>query len=288
MPHQPLKPTFRHLRLGTTLRKFRNHAGMTLEEAAAAMGWNVPKLSKIENARQQIRPADVTRLLGVYRVTDADALTAMENLARDASKQGWWQTYRDVVSPAYADYISLEDEAQRISEWAPLLVPGLLQTAAYARETITATTTSRTPEEIMALAEVRQARQAVLTRPTRPLQFWAIIHEAALHQRFAMRPATMREQLRKLLDAAELPNVTIQILPLDSTAHPGMLGGFSLVTFPGPVGDLVSLENIGGAFYVEGDAMLPFTGAVERIRATALPVEDSLARIAELEEGHRK
>ncbi|MEU3282495.1 helix-turn-helix domain-containing protein [Streptomyces antibioticus] len=288
MPHSPLVPTVRRRRLGQTLKKLRNDAGMTLEDAAVTMGWKVPKLSKIENARQQIRPAEVTGLLKAYGVKDTEVFTALENLAKDAGKKGWWQTYSGVVSPAYADYISLEDDAERICEWAPLAVPGLLQTAAYARETMTATSDSRTPEEIAALAEVRQARQAVLTKPGRPLQLWTIIHEAALHTRFEVRPATMREQLRKLLDAAEMPNVTVQLMPLDSTAHPGIFGGFGLVSFPGPTPDVVLLENLSGATYVEGDGTQPFTGAVERIRAAALSVEDSLARIAQMEEGHRK
>lgn len=288
MPHSPLVPTVRRRRLGQTLRKLRNDAGMTLEDAAVAMGWKVPKLSKIENARQQIRPAEVTGLLKAYGVNDPEVFTALENLAKDAGKKGWWQTYSGVVSPAYADYISLEDDAERICEWAPLAIPGLLQTAAYARETMTATSESRTPEEIVALAEVRQARQAVLTRPGNPLHLWTIIHEAALHQRFAVRPATMREQLRKLLDASEMPNVTVQLMPLNSTAHPGIFGGFGLVSFPGPTPDVVLLENLSGATYVEGDGAQPFANAVERIRAAALSVEDSLARIAQLEEGHRK
>ncbi|MGW0885380.1 helix-turn-helix domain-containing protein [Streptomyces sp. NPDC002671] len=288
MPHSPLVPTVRRRRLGQTLKKLRNDAGMTLEDAAVAMGWKVPKLSKIENARQQIRPVEVTGLLKVYGVKDTEVFTALENLAKDAGKKGWWQTYSGVVSPAYADYISLEDDAERICEWAPLAVPGLLQTAAYARETMTATSGSRTPEEIAALAEVRQARQAVLTRPGNPLQLWTIIHEAALHTRFEVRPATMREQLRRLLDTAEMPNVTVQLMPLDSTAHPGIFGGFGLVSFPGPTPDVVLLENLSGATYVEGDGTQPFTGAVDRIRAAALSVEDSLARIAQMEEGHRK
>ncbi|GAA1899004.1 helix-turn-helix transcriptional regulator [Streptomyces sodiiphilus] len=280
-------PTIRRRRLGTTLRKLRNDAGLTLEEAAEAMGWQPPKLSKIENARQKIQPAQVTTLLKAYKITDAEVFTALENLARDADKKGWWQTYSGVVSPSYADYISLEDDAERICEWTPLVIPGLLQTANYAMETMAGTTLSRTPQEITALAEVRRARQAVLSRPDKPLEFWAIIHEAALHQRFAVRPETMREQLRRLAEAAQLPNVTLQIMPLDSTAHPGILGGFSLVSFPGPAPDIVLLENLSGATYVEGDGTSPFAQAVERIRAAALPVEDSLARLSILEEGHR-
>lgn len=261
---------------------------MTLDSAAGAMAWRAPKLSKIEGATQAIKPAEVETLLTVYGVQDAPLKDALKALAQDAGKKGWWQTYSAIVSPAYADYISLETDAETICEWSPLVIPGLLQTAAYARETIAGVTTSRTPEEVVALAEVRMARQAVLSRPGTAPELWAIIHEAALHQRFPARPATMREQLRRLLDVSEMPNVTVQLMPLNSTPNPGVVGSFTVTAFPQPMPPVVLLENLSGATYVEGDDAAPFAKAFDRIRATALPVEDSLARIAELEESHRK
>ncbi|MEU9213429.1 helix-turn-helix transcriptional regulator [Streptomyces sp. NPDC048415] len=286
MPNQPLVPTVRRRRLGSTLKQIRNDARMTLEDAATAMGWTVPKLSKIENAKQQIQPKAVTDLLKAYGVSEPDVFTALENLARDAGKKGWWQTYSGVVTPAYADYISLESDAERICEWTPMLIPGLLQTAAYARETIAANAVTRTPEEVGALVEVRQARQAVISRPDNPLEVWAIIHENVLHQRFAVRPATMREQLRRLLDVAEMPNITIQIMPLNATPHPGTVGGFTVVNFPGPTPDVVLVENLLGNSYVEGvGAVKTFAGAFERIVAAAMSVDDSLALIKRMEEG---
>ncbi|MFD1657378.1 helix-turn-helix domain-containing protein [Streptomyces caeni] len=288
MPNSPLVPTVRRRRLGASLRRFRNEAGMTLDAAAGAMAWRAPKLSKIEGATQSIRPVEVEALLTVYGVQDTRVKDALKALAQDAGKKGWWQTYSTIVSPAYADYISLETDADTICEWSPLVVPGLLQTAAYARETIAGVTTSRTPEEVVALAEVRMARQAVLSRPGTAPELWAIIHEAALHQRFPARPATMREQLRRLLGVSEMPNVTVQLMPLDSTPNPGVVGGFTVTAFPQPMPSVVLLENLSGATYVEGNDAAPFAKAFECIRVTALPVEDSLARIAELEESHRK
>jgi transcriptional regulator with XRE-family HTH domain len=288
MPNAPIVPTVRRRRLGTTLKRLRNDTGLTLEEAASAMGWKGPKLSKIESATQYIRPGEIAPLLSVYGISDSEVVTALENLAKDAGKKGWWQTYSGIVSPAYADYISLESDAAQICEWSPLVVPGLLQTAAYAREHLAGSTTSRTPEEVAALAEVRLARQSVLTRPGQPLEFWAIVHEATFHHRFPGRPSLMRDQLRRLLDRADMPNVTVQLMPLDSTTHPGVAGSFSLVRFPGPTPDVVLLENLRGETYVEGDEASPFAKAFERIRATALSVEDSLARIAQMEEAHRR
>ncbi|MGW6601339.1 helix-turn-helix domain-containing protein [Streptomyces sp. NPDC055036] len=289
MPNARPVPTVRRRRLGEALRRYRNATGMSLDVAAEAVGWIGPKLSRIETANGHIRPNEVAGLLKVYGIDDPEVVDALEGLAKDARKQGWWQTYSGIVAPAYADYISLESDADSIHEFAPLLIPGLLQTAAYARETIAANATTRTPDEVAALAEVRQARQAVLTRPGKPLKIWAVVHEAVFHQRFAVRPSTMRDQLQRLLDVSEMPNVTLQILPLDATPHPGGAGAFSLVGFPGPMPDVVLLENLIGATYVEGvDDVQTFANAYERIVAAALPTDDSLALIARMEERNRK
>ncbi|MEU8272493.1 Scr1 family TA system antitoxin-like transcriptional regulator [Sphaerisporangium sp. NPDC049002] len=161
MPNARPVPTVRRRRLGESLRRFRNAAGLNLDDAAAALGWKAPKLSRIENANAHIRPAEVTALLKAYAVTDPEVFGALGELAKDAGKRGWWQTYGGIVAPAYADYISLESDSDSIRVFAPLLVPGLMQTAAYARETIAGITMTRTPEEIAALAEIRLARQAV-------------------------------------------------------------------------------------------------------------------------------
>lgn len=289
MPNVRPVPTVRRRRLGEALRRYRSEAGLTLDVAAEHMGWIGPKLSRVETANGHVKPGEVAALLKVYEIDDPAVVSALAGLAKDAKKQGWWQTYSGIVSPTYADYISLESDADSVHEFAPLLIPGLLQTAAYARETIAANAITRVPEEVAALAEVRQARQAVLTRPDGALKLWAVIHEAVLHQRFAVRPTTMREQLRRLLDVSEMPHVTLQIMPLDATPHPGSVGGFSLVGFPGPMPDVVLLENLIGSSYVEGvSEVRTFAEAFERIVATALSTDDSLALIARTEEGQRK
>ncbi|MEU8270125.1 DUF5753 domain-containing protein, partial [Sphaerisporangium sp. NPDC049002] len=148
--------------------------------------------------------------------------------------------------------------------------------------------TRSVPEEIAALAEIRLARQAVLTRPSGPLKVWAVISEAVLHQRFAVRPDTMRDQLRRLREVSDLPNITLQIMPLDAAPHPGSAGGFSLVGFPDAMPDVVLLENLIGASYVENVAEVKtFADAFNRIVATALSVDDSVALITRMEEGNK-
>ncbi|MGR3937869.1 helix-turn-helix domain-containing protein [Streptomyces sp. BRA346] len=293
MSYQPV-PTVRRRRLGSTLRRLRTEAGMTLDAAAEALNatangspgarhWTAPKLSRIENANATIRTTEVEVLLRAYEVTDREIRIALEGLAKDAGKRGWWQTYRGVVAPAYADYISLESDADSVRDYAPLVIPGLLQTSEYARETIAANARARSAAEVSALAEVRLARQAVLTRADTPLRLWAVIHETALRRRFADRPAIMAEQLRRLLDVAEWPTVTLQVMPIDAAPNPGDAGAFTLVGFPGPMPDVVSQENLRGPTYVEGvDDVNVFVDAFGRIADSALSPDATKGLIADL------
>ncbi|QKV94762.1 helix-turn-helix domain-containing protein [Streptomyces sp. NA02950] len=293
MSYQPV-PTVRRRRLGSALRRLRTEAGMTLGAAADALNaaehgsaharhWTAPKLSRIENANATLRTAEVTTLLRAYAVDDADVRAALEVLARDAAKRGWWQTYRGVVAPAYADYIALESDAESVRDYAPLVLPGLLQTPDYARETIAAHTVTRDKAEIDALAEVRLARQAVLTRPAAPLKLWAVIHEATLRRRFTGRPAIMTAQLRRLLEVAAWPTVTLQVMPIDAAPNPGDAGAFTLVGFRGPMPDVVTQENVCGPTYVEGaDDVHVFADAFGRIVDSALSAEATVALIAGL------
>ncbi|WNI19948.1 helix-turn-helix domain-containing protein [Actinacidiphila sp. ITFR-21] len=277
MPNVRAVPTLRRRRLGDALRVYRRRAGLSLDRAAELMGWAESKLSRIENALARMHPQDIAVLLALYGVTDSGTVTALEGLARDASKTGWWQPYGDVVAISYRDYLTLESDAGSTHIYTPELIPGLLQTGAYAREVIAATAITRTPEEVTALAEVRKARQTILTtRDGGPLTLWAVIHESAFHKRFAATPTIMRDQLRHLLDMADLPNITIQVMPLAATPHPGMLGTFEIVRFPAPWPNVVTLESLRGTTFIEGtDDAAIFSAAFQRIVAAALSVDDS-------------
>jgi transcriptional regulator with XRE-family HTH domain len=265
------------------LRRLRGDAGVSLETAAAKMDWHPSKLSRIENAKAHIRVQSVAPLLNVYGVTDPGVVSALEGLARDASKTGWWQTYSGVVAPAYVDYISLESDAESIRTYAPLVVPGLLQTAAYARAVITANAITRTSVEVAALVEVRLARQAVLSRPDRPLKLWAIVEEAVLHRHLPDDPNVMDGQLQRLLEVSHLPGVTLQVVPLDAVPHPGGAGAFDLVSFPHPMPGVVEIESLHGSNYVEGtEDVTLYESVFNRVSAAALSEDDSLTLIHRL------
>jgi transcriptional regulator with XRE-family HTH domain len=279
------EPTVRTRRLGSELLRLREAAGLKLDDVTSRTGMPASKVSRIEKARLGVRPNDLTSLLDLYGVDDAAKRDVLQELARDGRKRGWWQTYRDVISPAYADLISLEADAVTMQTFQTTLIPGLLQTAAYARATIEAIRMDSQPEEVDALVDVRMARQSVLSRRD-PLELWAIIHESALHPRVSSHPLLMKEQLQMLLDKQRLPHVSIQVLPLSAPPHVGMSGSFAVVGFPEAASlDVVLVESLTSALYVEDAAEVSRYGsAFERLRAAALPFDESADLIARLKD----
>ncbi|MEU7376602.1 DUF5753 domain-containing protein [Streptomyces albidoflavus] len=280
-------PTVRRRRLGAKMRGLRGD--LTLDYVVEASGgrFNVAKLSRLETAKSAAKQKDVEDLLDLYvhlgREVDPELRSALVTLSREGAKRGWWHSYRGVLTPMYEDLISLEAEASTIRTWQVATVPGLLQTAEYAGETITSTAmSSAIADRVSALVEIRLARQSVLTNRQEPLNLWAIISETALHTRTA-EPAVMREQLSRLDRMASLPNVTIQVMPSETAPHVGQTGSFTILGFGGHSDlDVVHLESLTNALYVEdGPQVATYAEAFERLRAAALPVERSLDLIAE-------
>ncbi|MBW5481507.1 helix-turn-helix domain-containing protein [Streptomyces bambusae] len=270
-------PTVRRRRLGSELRRLREGAKLTLDEVEAQSGLSASKVSRIESATRGAKPADVEQLMSTYQLEDPDIRAFLLTLAKDGGKRGWWQSYD--LTPVYADLISLEHDASTFNTFEPMLIPGLLQTAGYARAVINALSMTATPAEIAPLVEVRMARQSVLTRP-RPLKLRAIIHEAAISAR-APGVGVMRDQMQRLLDVAEYPHVTIQVLPLDAELHPGAAGGFTVLGFGQAGLDVALLEQLDSSLYIEEPHDVSrYAEAFERLTASALPFDQSLSLIA--------
>jgi transcriptional regulator with XRE-family HTH domain len=271
--------------LGGELRRARDESGLKIDEVAENLGWPASKVSRIEKGSLGVKPPDLDALMDVCGIKDLAKRDVLHRIARHGRQRGWWQTYRDIISPAYADLISLEDGAKSMRTYESTLIPGLLQTAAYARATIEAIRMDSQPEDADGLVAVRQARQSVLSR-REPLELWAVIHEAALRPRIKSNPEMMREQLQMLLDKQRLPHVSIQVLPLDAPPHVGMSGGFAVLGFPETADlDVVLVESLTSALYVEDTAEVSRYGsAFERLRAAALPFDESADLIARLKD----
>jgi transcriptional regulator with XRE-family HTH domain len=251
----PGSPTVRRRRLAAELREIRERRGKSGDAVAAALRWSPSKISRYELARTALKPREVERLLDYYEVTGSrrDVLLA---LAEDAARKGWWEEYADSLSPDYQQFIGLEHEASTISIWHVEVVAGLLQTEAYARHVISSYSQVEpvAPGMIERLVRVRMQRQHVLDRePT--LHLSIVLDESILTRRIGTEEI-MYEQLQRLAEDAERPNVTLQILPLDAQHH---VFGESFVLFRfGPdndamLQDVVSAEHLRNAFSVEGE-----------------------------------
>lgn len=276
-------PTVRRRRLGLKLRQLRREAGLSVDDVGESGIASAAKVSRLENARYAAKPEDITALLDLYKVDDPELRTALLGFARDGSQRGWWHSYRGMMSTTYADLVSFESEATDMREWAIAGIPGLLQTPEYARQIIAATAMHEAvAEKVDPLVEVRMGRQAVLGQENAPT-FWAIISELALHTQCSGK-GVMREQLNKLLATVDRPNVTVQVLPLQSPPNVGLLGAFGLLTFESHNGlDVVYLEHLDSAAYVEEESgVAVYQAAFDRLRASALSPEASAERIEEI------
>jgi transcriptional regulator with XRE-family HTH domain len=277
-------PTVRRRRLAAELRRLRERAEMTLEQAAGQFEWSVAKLSRIETARVGINLADLRFLLKIYDVTD-ERVEDLVSLARRARMRGWWESYADTLPSDYASYIGLESEAAAIRCFDALTLNGLLQTTDYAREIIRASLMALSPPgEVERRVEVRTTRQRVLTRELNPTRLWSVIDEAVLRRYVGSSPTVMKAQCDHLLELSELPNVTVQVLTNGVGAHPATTGTFSILEFPEPQDpDVVYLETLTANIFVEDDAQAyRYALAFDHLRAMALGPDESRAFIAAL------
>lgn len=283
MSNAQLQPTTYGLLLGQQLRQLRTAASVTLEDAAETLGCHPSKISRMENGKQHVFDEDIPPLLARYG--RSELIIPLQKLARDAMDATRLRHTFGALDPSYADLIALEVTAESVHVYAPLVVPGLLQTAMYAAVITAGVMPNKTRQEIVKLVEVRQNRQAVLTRPDHPLKYWTIIDESVLRRSF---PApVMREQLDRLLaDAVGKPNITIQVMPLFADPHPGVAGGFDLISFPPPMPTILKLETIGGVSHLHDPTQVEFSRAAwDNIANAALSASDSLTFMEQLREG---
>ncbi|MCA1189388.1 MULTISPECIES: helix-turn-helix transcriptional regulator [unclassified Saccharopolyspora] len=275
-----VSPTVRRRRLAAELRRLRGLAEVTQQQAATHLGCTQAKIGRFETAKRSPSIGDVSALLDFYAVNGAER-EQLINLARDARKRGWWHSYSDVLPEWYETYVGLEAEASSMHTWESEAIPGLLQTAEYAYA-ITKSTLIRADEpEISRRVELRMQRQDRITG-SQPLDLWAVIGETAL-RRGVGGSAVLRRQLEHLLALAELPNVTLQVMPLDAGAHPAQAGPFVILRYSNHVDpDVVYLETHVGGLYLERDNELSkYVTMMDHLRAHAIDPEGSIQVIHE-------
>ncbi|NIK59749.1 helix-turn-helix domain-containing protein [Kribbella shirazensis] len=278
-------PTALRMMLGGHLRELRERAGVTRTDAGWAIRSSESKISRLELGRVGFKERDVADLLTLYGVHDAPERDRLLALAREANDPGWWHRYGDVTPEWFDAYLGLEATAELIRTYEIQFVPGLLQTADYARAVARlGPSGTRTDSEIERLVALRTRRQRALDREP-PLKLWAVIEEAVLRRPIGGTDV-LRDQLGALLEATARPNVTVQIIPLESSGHAATGGAFSLLRFPQrDLPDIVYLEHLTSALYLDKrDDVETYTQALELLASTSPPpqqTEQQLTRLLE-------
>jgi len=261
-------PTVLRILLGAQLRSLREAKRLSLEEAGNVIRASHSKISRLENGRVGFKDRDIVDLLTYYGVTDEKQRQELRELAVRANSPGWWHDYADVLPSWFEDYVGLEEAASQIRAYEVQFVPGLLQTEDYARA-VTMLGYSN-PKEINRRVKLRMARQAILSRPNPP-SLWVVLDEAVLRRPIG-GPATMRAQLKHLIEMSQRPNVTVQVIPFKAGGHAAAGGAFSLLRFAEhDLSDVVFLEQLNSAQYLDKpDVVDGYLAVMERLCIGAL------------------
>jgi len=272
-------PSVLRMILGRQLEELRTRAGLTYEEAGAAIGVSHSTIRRMEAAKvARLRLADAEKLLQVYGVTDRQEIDTFLKSVREASKRGWWHTYRDVMPDWFAAYLSLEQAALQVRAYENEFVHGLLQTEEYARALLGAGNPHAPTEATERRVALRMRRQELLTREAPP-RVWVVMDETVLRWPVG-GAAVMRAQIAHLIEVNRLPHVTLQIMPFANGPHPAMrAGAFHLFRFRAPeLPDVVYLNGLVGAVYLDkGDDVVVYREALDRLGAQAAPARKTEA-----------
>ena len=246
-------PTAARVVLGAQLRRFREGAGVSREEAAESIRASVSKISRLESGRIGSKPRDIRDLLALYGLSGDAEWATLLTLAEQGNRLSWWHEYGDVVPAWFEPYLGLEQAASLIRTYEVQLIPGLLQTPGYARAVIRLGHETASEEELSQRVSLRIGRQRIL-RPGQPAppRLWAVIDEAAL-RRPVGGAATMRTQIRHLIDVSdptEAGLVTIQVIPFRRGGHAAAGGPVMFLRFAeDDLPDVVYLEQLDSAWH---------------------------------------
>jgi len=275
-----VNPTVRRRRLGQELRRLRELKGMTAEEVAERLLVSQSKISRLENGRRSISQRDVRDLCGVYEVEDHRIVDSLMQMAKDSRQQGWWHSFGDIP---YSVYIGLETDAASLRVYDPQVVPGLLQTRQYAEALIAGALPETAATDVEKRVQVRLRRQERITAPENPLRLWTVMDEAAVRRVVGNR-SLMRDQLEYLVEQSQLPHVTVQVIPFDMGAHPGLNGQYAILEFPDAAdSSVVYIEGVTSDLYLEkANDVQKYSVMYEHLRAQALNADQSRQFIADI------
>jgi transcriptional regulator with XRE-family HTH domain len=276
-------PLVQRRRLRTELKRARQASGLTQEQVAAEMDWSLSKVIRIESASSGISANDLRALLQLYGVADPEQVASLLALARAARRRSWWAAYSDIAPQSLLQLIEYESAAYVIRQFETMFIPGILQIEDYAREAIrNYYGEGLGSEKVRALVELRVLREDLFDSENPP-SFHFMIDEAAV-RRLVGGSSVMRRQLRRLIEIADKPNITVEVIPFSAGLHPGMKGPFEIIEFADPpVSDIVYLEGPRVDIISDDpEEILKYREAFERLVKASLGPRDSLTLIARI------
>lgn len=280
-------PSVDRRRLRTILRHERDLAKMTQDQVATAMDWSLSKVIRIESGAVKISTNDLRALLDLYRMSPERANELLE-LARAARKPPWWTEYREHLSPSFVYYLGLEPDAAEVRTFHSTIIPGIVQTGAYARATIAGTALEPLSSETMERRfKVRMRRQSEFFGQANHPRLHVVLDESAI-RRLVGDTQVMREQLLHLVGLANDPQVTIQVIPFAHGIHVGTSGPYIIIDFPDP--EAVPVLYLEGAFDDETvkekpEAIETYRRSFRQLQASALDPAQSIEFIRQVAEG---
>lgn len=280
-----VSPVVPRRRLRTELKRARLEARQTQSDVAVAMDWSLSKIIRIEAGTVSISTNDLKALLRQYKIVDRARTGELLALGKAARGRTWWSQYRGKASPGLLDLIGYETAASTRRNFEPLVIPGLLQTREYARAVIAALNEGVTTDRMDALVQIRMRRQELMNRANPP-ELLFILDEAAV-RRVTGGPDVMRHQLRHLMEVAEKPNVTIEVVPFSAGVRNGMRTSFVVLEFPDAADDdVLYLEDAEGGLVIREDReeIQAYREIFEDLGKVALNPKETLGHIGKLAE----
>jgi hypothetical protein len=272
-------PTVRRMILGTQLRRLRERAGLSRAVAGDSIRASDSKISRLELGRVGFKERDVTDLLTLYGVTDADERDQLLRLAKQTNLPGWWHRYNDLMPKWFEDFVGLEEAANRIRTYELQFVPGLLQTEDYARALASHGDPKMVTDEVERRVALRMRRQKLLVGPEAP-RLWAVIDESVLHRPIG-GAKVLKAQLDQLLELTTLSHIALQVVPYSVSGYHAE-GAFTLLSFAEPeLPNIAYIEHLSGALYLEKlDEIETYSRALDQLAVVGETPESSRQLLA--------
>ena len=269
--------------LGRALRDARHTRGTTLDQVAADTEFSRATLSRIELGQyEKIKVREVEYLCQYYGM-DRERVEYLMMLAAQSNTKIWWQNYQHFLHEGFISYLELEGYATEFRFFQPLMVPGLLQTAEYARAIYGASSPDAPESEVGKWVEMRMQRRTKIAQRHRKIRLEFLLHENALHTVVGSRRA-MGAQCRHIADVSTQENVVIRVIPFTAGIPTGhVVPPFIVLDFPDAEPAVVHSEGaIGSMTFEDADDVVRFRSLYETLRSATLDEVRSRDRIRQM------